>query len=152
MGNFEVRGAEKFERVAKALKQAGDKDLRKELYAGLNRATKPLRGEAKKSAGANLPRAGGLNKRVARARFSTRRRTGKNAGITIVAKGMDQLALMDRGFVRHPVYGNRRRWVVQPIPDAEGWFSKPMEDGKPQAQREIVKSLDDVAKKLAKKY
>lgn len=151
MSDFEIRGAEKFEKVAKALK-SGDKELRKELYAGLNRATKPMRAAAKKSAGDNLPRAGGLNKRVARARLSTRRRTGKNAGISIVAKGMDQLALMDRGYVRHPVYGDRGRWVTQPIPDSEGWFTKPMEDGKPQAQREIVKSLDDVAKKLARKY
>lgn len=152
MADFEVRGAEKFERVAKALRQAGDKELRKELYAGINRATKPLRANARKSAEKNLPKAGGLNKRVARARMSTRRVTGKNPGVKIVAKGMDQLGLMDRGMVRHPVYGNRKKWVNQPIPDAEGWFTQPMEDGKPQAQREIVHSLDDVAKKLAKKY
>lgn len=152
MGNFEVRGAEKFEKVAKALKQAGDKELRKELYSSINRATKPMRANAKKSAERNLPRAGGLNKRVARARMSTRRVTGKNPGVKIVAKGMDQLALMDSGMVRHPVWGNRGRWVNQPIPDAEGWFSKPMEDGKPEAAREIVHALDGVAKKLAKKY
>lgn len=152
MADFEVRGAEKFEKVAKALKTAGDKELRKELYSAINRATKPLRANAKKSAERNLPKAGGLNKRVARARMSARRSTGRNPGVKIVAKGMEQLALMDQGMVRHPVYGNRKRWVNQPIPDAEGWFSKPMEDGKPEAQREIVHALDDVAKKLAKKH
>lgn len=152
MGDFEVRGAEKLGKVAKDLRRLGDKELSKELYAGLNRATKPMRANAKKSAENNLPRAGGLNKRVARARFSTRRRGGKNPGVKIVAKGMDQLALMDKGTVRHPVYGNRGRWVNQPIPDAEGWFTKPMEDGKPEAQREIVKALDAVAKKIPRNY
>lgn len=152
MRDFEVRGAEKLAKVAKDLKRLGDKDLSKELYAGLNRATKPMRANAKKSAQDNLPRAGGLNKRVARARFSTRRKTGRNPGVQIVAKGMDQLELMNRGFVRHPVYGNRGRWVNQPIPDAEDWFTKPMEDGKPEAQREIVKALDNVAKKIPRNY
>ena len=152
MADLEIRGADTFARVSKALKRAGDKELRKELYAGINRATKPMRAEAKKSAERNLPRTGGLNKRVARARLTTRRRTGKNPGISIVAKGMDQLALMDRGYVRHPVFGNRKRWSTQPIPDAEGWFTTPMEDGAPQARKEIVKSLDGIAKKLARKY
>lgn len=152
MRDFEVRGAEKFAKVAKDLKRLGDKGLSKELYAGLNRATKPLKAEAKKSAQDNLPKAGGLNRRVARARFSTRRRTGRNPGVQIVAKGMDQLALMDQGRVRHPVWGNRRRWVNQPIPEAEGWFTTPMEEGKPEAQREIVKTLNSVAKKIPRNY
>lgn len=152
MAGIEIQGAEKFERVAKALKKVGDKELRKELYSALNRATKPMRANAKKSAQQRLPRTGGLNKRVARARMSTKRSTGKNPGVKIVARGMDQLSLIDQGHVRHPVWGNRGRWVNQPIPDAEGWFTEPMREGAPEARREIVKALDDVAGKLAKKY
>lgn len=152
MADVTVTGAEKFAKVAKALKQAGDKELAKELYSSLNRATKPMRANAKKAAEQRLPKAGGLNKRVAKARLSTRRRAGKNPGVRIVATGMSQLAMMDKGRVRHPVYGNRGRWVNQPIPQAEGWFTEPMEEGKPTAQREIVKSLDAVAKKLARRY
>jgi hypothetical protein len=152
MADLAITGADKFAKVAKALKQAGDKELAKEFYSGINRSTKPLRAEARKSAERRLPRAGGLNKRVARARFTTRRRTGKNAGVRITAAGMDQLALMDQGRVRHPVWGNRGRWVNQPIPDAAGWFTEPMEEGAPQVRRELVRSLDAVAKKLARKY
>lgn len=152
MADVEIRGGDKFSKVAKELKKVGAKDLQKELYSAINRATKPMRAEAKKSAEMHLPKAGGLNKRVSRARMSTRRRTGKNPGVTIVAKGMDQLAMMDRGMVRHPVWGNRKRWVNQPIPDAEGWFTKPMEDGAKEARREILKTLDEVAKRLAHRY
>lgn len=153
MADLEIRGADKFAKVAQELKKVGAKDLQKELYSALNRATKSMRAEAKKSAAQNLPKAGGLNKRVARARLSTRRRMrGRDPGVKIVATGMDQLALMDRGQVRHPVYGNRKRWVNQPIPDAEGWFTKPMEDGAQDARDEILKALDGVAKKLAHRY
>lgn len=152
MADLQITGADKFAAVAKALKKAGDKELQKELYSSINRATKPMRAEAKKSAERNLPRAGGLNKRVSRARMTTRRRTGKNPGVRIVAKGMDQLALMDQGHVRHPVYGDRKRWVNQPIPDAKGWFTEPMEAGADDVRREIVKTLDAIAKKLAHRY
>lgn len=150
--DLRITGADKFAAVAKELKKVGDKQLQKELYSAINRATKPMRAEAKKSAETNLPRAGGLNKRVARARMSTRRKTGKNPGVKIVATGMSQLGLMDQGRVRHPVWGNRGRWVNQPLPQAEGWFTKPMEDGAKDVRREIVKTLDDIAKKLARKY
>ena len=152
MADLQITGADKFAKVAKALKQAGDKELQKELYSALNRATKPMRAEAKKSAAQKLPRAGGLNSRVARARMSTRRRAGKNPGVKIVATGMSQLAMMDQGRVRHPVWGNRGRWVNQPIPEAAGWFTEPMQDGAKDARREIIKALDSVAKKLARKY
>ncbi len=152
MADISVTGAEKFASVAKALRQAGDKELQKELYSALNRATKPMRAEAKKSAEQNLPRTGGLNKRVARARMSTRRRAGKNPGVKIVATGMSQLGLMDKGRVRHPVWGNRSRWVNQPIPQARDWFTRPMEGGAKDVRREIVKTLDTIAKKLARRY
>jgi hypothetical protein len=146
--DIRVQGADKFGKLAKALKQAGDKELQKELYSAINRATKPMRAEAKKSAEQNLPKTGGLNSRVARTRMSTRRRAGRDPGVRIVAKGMDQLELMDQGRVRHPVYGNRARWVNQPIPDAKGWFTKPMEEGAEEVRRELLTAIDEVAKKL----
>jgi hypothetical protein len=153
MADLEIRGADKLGKLAKALKQAGDKDLQKELYAGLNRATKPLRSDAKRSADENLPRRGGLNKRVARARMSTRRRGGKNPGIKIVAKGMPQLGRIDRlGKVKHPVHGHRDRWVDQKIPEAQGWFTDPMQAGAPPVRKELVRTLDAIARKLARKY
>jgi hypothetical protein len=152
MGDIEIQGAEKLSAVARELKRVGAKDLSKELYSALNRATKTMRAEAKKSADENLPKTGGLNKRVAKARLSTRRRAGRNPGVRIVAKGLDQLDLIDKGKVRHPVYGHRDRWVMQPIPEAEGWFTKPMEDGADDARKEILEALDSVAKKLAHRY
>lgn len=153
MADLQVTGYEKFDAVARALKQAGDKELRKELSAGLNRATKTIRADAKQSAEDKLPRRGGLNKRVARARLSTKRSGGRDPGVRIVAKGLEQLGLIDeRGLVRHPVYGNRGRWVTQDVKEAQGWFTDPMNAGADEARRALVKSLDEIARKLARKY
>lgn len=147
-----VEGADKFGKLAKALRVVGDKGLEKELYSAINRATKPMRSAARKSAERNLPRTGGLNTRVARARMSARRLPGRDVGVRIVATGMDQLALMDQGTVRHPVYGNRGRWVNQPIQKAEGWFTQPMQDGADDVRREIVKAIDSVSAEFDRKY
>ncbi len=154
MADISITGAEKFAEVAKALKQVADKELSKELYAGLNRSTKMLRADAKQAAGRQLPQRGGLARRVeTKARLSTRRRTGRDAGIRIVATGkVTQLKQMDEGKVRHPVYGHRNRWVGQNIPRAEGWFTETMNEGAPEVRKELVKVLDDIARKLARKY
>jgi hypothetical protein len=42
------------------LKDAGDKDLQRKLYAGITRAMKPVRAEAEKSLFEVLPKRGGL--------------------------------------------------------------------------------------------
>jgi hypothetical protein len=149
MADLQIRGAEKFGEVAKALKQAGDKELRKELYSSLNRAAKPMVADAKKSAAAKLPKSGGLNKRVAKARMSIRRRAGSRPSVKIVASGMSQLGLINRGRVRHLVYG-RAPMVDQAIPEAKDWFTEPMQARAGEVRREIVKAIDTVARKLSR--
>lgn len=150
--DLQVQGADKLDAVAKALKQVGDKGLQKELYAALNRGTKPLRADVKRSADRRLPQRGGLNRRVAKARLSTRRRGGRKPGVAIVAEGMPQLAQMDaKGKVRHPVHAHRDRWVDQSIPQARGWFTEPLEAGAPVVRRELVKTLDKLAEQIARK-
>ena len=152
MGDIRIEGADKVAALAKALKQVGDKELSRELYKALNRSTKPLKEAAKESADARLPRGGGLNRRVAKARMSTRRRGGRNPGVRIVAKGR-AAALLDTGRVNHPVFGDRGAWVNgQRVPEARDWFTQPMEEGAPEVRKELVRALDEIARKLARKY
>lgn len=145
---LEVEGADKLRVVSRALKDLGDKDLSRGVFRGLNRATIPLREDARRSAATVLPQRGGLAERVARSRMTTRRRAGRNPGISIQAKGMPQLRSMDRGMVRHPVYG-RAPWVTQRI--TPGWFTEPMQAGAPEVRRELLQVLDDAARELARR-
>lgn len=148
VADIRVDGVEHFAQVARALRAAGAKDLRRELYRGLNRATKPLKDAAKANA-ATLPQRGGLAGRVQRARFSTKGRAGRNPSVSIVAKDAKSrsvdLRALDAGTVRHPTFGHRP-WVSQPV--TPGWFSKPMEAGADDVAREVLAAVDAVAAKL----
>lgn len=145
MVSLQIKGAEQFGDLARSLRAAGDKDLKRELYRGLNRAAKPLKAEAKKSAAATLPKSGGLAARVAKSKFSTRTRTGRDPGVSIVVTGT--ALSTDRGYVSHPVFGTGA-WVRQSVKG--GWFSNTMRRSAPVARREVIKAMDDVADKIRK--
>lgn len=146
MPSIEITGGEKLHVIAARLRREAHGDLDRELLAALERASKPLRRDAKASALEHLPRRGGLNVLVANATMVVVRRAG---GIRIVAQGMSQLRMTNNGEVRHPVWGDREVWVTQAIPKAIGWFRKPMEDGADTVANELKKALDKVARKIA---
>jgi hypothetical protein len=145
MGEVTVRGAEELALVAARLRQVGDRDLRKELLSGLNRATKPLKEDVKQSALRTLPQRGGYARQVAAGKIATKNRmTGRNPGVRVVS----QLGRgADRGQLRHPVFGNKQVWVVQPV--TPGWFTKPLETGADKVRGEVLDVLEQVARKLA---
>jgi hypothetical protein len=144
---IELEGADKLAVLAKRLKEAGDKDLQRQMYAGIARAMKPVRAAAETSLADVLPKRGGLSAAKRRqVKFRTSRRAGvRQAGVRLVAKG-GQLGRMDRqGQFRHPVFGHEP-WVPQKI--EAGWFTRPAEAAAPVARREILRALDDVAREL----
>lgn len=146
MIRLSTRGAEKLGRLARALKEHGDKALRSELYRAINRATKPLKAAVRKSAMDRLPRGGGLNKRVARSKIVTKRRmTGKNAGVRIVGASGYDIGSINRGRVRHLTYGHLP-WHDQAV--APGFWTEPLVAGAPKVRRELNQALNTIARKI----
>lgn len=143
---IEVDGAAQLAKVRRELRRIGDKSNMRRLYRGLNRATKPMRAEAKTEALRRLPRRGGLAARVARAPLRTSTRAG---GVSITGSSKSQLRNIDEGRVRHPVYGNRSVWIEQPV--RKHFFTDPMEAGAPKARRELVTELDRLGREIAAK-
>lgn len=154
--SLEVRGAEQFFELARRLREAGDRDLQRELYRGINRATKPLVGNIRQSALDVLPRSGGLAAHISTSRISTQRRTGANSvGIKVVTRppkkggsmgrGHD-IAAMNRGRLRHPLFGNRRHWYTQTI--AAGWWSIPTDRMSPQVRGQLLIAMENVKRKI----
>jgi hypothetical protein len=154
VAELRIVGADKFGYLAKALKELGDKELRTELYKGINRAVKPLTASVKKETATFLPRryAFELAKSL---RVRARRRAGKNPAIYLVGKaktprGKDRdLASLNRGRLRHPLYGNRRYWFDQQV--SPNWWDDPLFQGADLVREEIVNVLDDIAKRVEKK-
>ena len=143
--DFKVVGAEKFLRLSKSLKAAGELGMRRELNAALRLVTKPLIAETRAAARERLPKHGGLNESVAKAQQRIQVRTGaKTAGVRIVVSGAVKGA--DAGTIRHPVFGHRNRFVSQQVPG--GWFDKTLEDSAPEVRGEIEAVLERVARQI----
>lgn len=147
-----IEGAEKLALLAKALKQVGDRELRLELLKGLREATKPTKEKVKESFKTNLPQRGGLAALISGdAKLTTQNRmAGKNPGVRIKARAGHDIKRMDKGRLRHPIYGSRKKWVTQAI--EPGVFSKPIEDDAPQMRDEILAGMERVALKFLDKH
>lgn len=150
--DFRITGVDDLERLARRLKEIGDKDLSRELRDGIARATAHVRQDIEDAAERELPKRGGLNAWVAASKFSTSVRGGKNPSVRLTGKRKNKvgkqsdLAAIDTGRVRHPVFGNRKAWVVQQV--RPGFFSRPAETGAELVRREVFAVIADIDRRL----
>ncbi|MFB7219338.1 hypothetical protein [Streptomyces sp. NPDC056227] len=56
------------------------------------------------------------------------------------------VARMNEGRLRHPVFGNRRRWANQYTPSM--WWDKTVRNHTPRMQAEVARVIDDVRRQL----
>lgn len=152
MADIEVRGADEFYRLSRALKSAGRTDLRKNLHKAMRDTAKPLVRDARDAAlTSGIPSSGGLAARIAKSGFRTQVRTGAaTAGVRITAprKAVTARLLNETGRFRHPVHadgGKTRRewaWVAQEAPSAQGWFDRAMKERAPKIRRDLLVAMD----------
>lgn len=139
---------EDLKRIGKELKGA-PQELRRELFRGINRATKPARQQALAELVDVLPDSGGASTVIRKnTKLNTRRNMrGRNVGVRITAKSPRTVQLMNRGILRHPVFGNRSIWVNQDI--KPGWFTRPMENSADDVRSEIMSAVERVTNQIA---
>lgn len=127
---IQMREAEDFIRLSKALKHAGQVVLRRELNKALRQAVKPMLPLAQQALADALP-TGELQNRGGKVKQAVLVKTGRNPGVTIGIRygrrgrglGASNARLANRtGQLRHPLFGNRQRWFNTPVPRAQGWF------------------------------
>jgi hypothetical protein len=153
MPRIEIEGADQLERLAKALKDAGDKNLRKELFKASQRSTRPVKKEVTASARKTLPKRGGLNEWVGRTKLKTKTRTGgRNVGVLITGapgKRMSptsDLRAINRGRVRHLTFGHKP-WVTQQV--RPGFWDDVMEGPlADRARQEFTAAMDRIAAQI----
>lgn len=158
--DMELAGGEAFYRLSKALKAAGDGDLRKELNKGLRAAGKPLIKDTRAEALRILPKRGGLAKLVAKEPQRVQVRTGATtAGVRIVVgKKRGAARAANRGLIRHPVFASHDlarkewAWVAQRV--KPGWFDatlagKGPDVVKPELQAAIQSVVNQVVARAA---
>lgn len=120
--------------------------LRTELLRALKAAAGPLVDDVRNEARARLPKAGGLNERVASSPIKVQVRTGiRTAGVRIVAQEHDARST-NFGDVRHPVFGHTDRWVNQVLPaQSVGWFLGSLDKHTPAVTANIVTAMERIA-------
>lgn len=144
MADVEILGLQQLTRLGLALKATGAGGLRRELLSGLRAAAKPMVKEARAAAMDRLPKAGGLNVRVAGEPILIRNRlTGTGVGVRIVTTTTDTRG-PNKGVIRHPVFGHKDRWVTQQDPRAKGWFDDTLAKAQPEGEKAIAEAVSKI--------
>lgn len=142
--DFEVRGADQFLALSKALKHAGQGDLRRSLHKGVRDAAKPLIAKTRAAFLAEMPKRGGLNVFLARKPVRIVARTGTDPGVTIVVAQEDR-RLDSEGRLPHWVFGHGPKVVQHVKPRV---FSSAIEREAPAIRVQIEKALEDMAQRI----
>jgi len=144
--SLEIRGADQLAKLAKDLKQAGEKDLAKELNAAMREAVEPGKEKIKAAARRDLPSRGGFGRKVSQMRFSAR--VSSRSGLRLVARHRYQLALIDEGAVKHPLFGDRDHWyltIFSPHVLSDAW-----ESNAPEVRSRAAAGAQRVADKIGR--
>jgi len=116
--SFTVK-AEDYTRISQALREASDGGLRKSLTAEMSKVAQPYGRFILAKGASQLPKHGGLSYLIAGGRVGVQVSTLR---ATISLPGHDTKSI-DKGVVRHPVFGDKKVWRQQAVP--VGVFSTP---------------------------
>ncbi|MFI8962048.1 hypothetical protein ACIGO8_08025 [Streptomyces sp. NPDC053493] len=169
VGSVQIHGTGQLIELSRRLKAAGGPRLKANYVRRIRRAGEPLKNDLQQTI-RNLPitaeprkpgKRGGpspttrpLRATIAEAvRLSVR--TGGNPGARVWVdrsalpsdlKNMPWVMNSSNGRIRHPVFGNKRRWVNQwttPL-----WWDKTVRQHTPRMRAEVEKVIDDVRRSL----
>ncbi|MEU0691446.1 hypothetical protein [Streptomyces uncialis] len=165
MRSVQITGTGELIELSRRLRAAGGPRLRQNMGRRIRRAAEPLHRDLQtaiatlpissqggRSRGGPSPTRRPLRATIAAAiRISVR--TGASPGarvwvdrsaLPLDLRGMP--AALNRGRVRHPVYGNRRRWAQQTAPPL--WWDRTVRQHMPRMNAEVERVLDDVRRQL----
>ncbi|MFF9215630.1 hypothetical protein [Streptomyces viridosporus] len=164
--SVQILGTGQLVDLSRRLRRAGGPRLRSNFSRRVRRAAEPLQRDLQRSIrGVQLPGPGRSTRggpspttRPLRATIAGAIRISVRSGASPGARvWIDRSRLpadiknmpwaIEAGRVRHPVYGNRRRWVTQ-WARPTGWWSSTVQAGTPRMRAEIERVLGDVRRDL----
>ena len=155
-GDFELKGADQFLKLSKALKEAGRTETRKALHKGLRDAVNKAKPEAAEALSAAVP--SGLRGKGRRVRQAVQVKTGHDPGVSVAVRygragtglgAVNAKLVNQRGTFRHPVY-KTGAWVAQRT-GGQGWFDKTYTNAAPRIRAELERVLGQVAEDIVRK-
>lgn len=153
--------------LQRRLRAAGHENIRASMQRRLRHAAEPLRDDLQSairglsisSQGRKSGKRGGpspttrpMRATIANAIRISVRTSGSPGARVWVDKGRlppdlrKMPAAINTGRIRHPVFGNRRRWAQQNATPL--WWDATVRRGRPRMEREAARVLDDVRRRL----
>ena len=133
-----------YKAFAQKLKGA-DKAVARSLRKRLREAGKPLAQGVIEDGPEGLPSGGGLADWLRQSKGAISM-TQTKLQIRLARGGKHDLNAINRGRLRHPLYGNRRVWVEQSV--EAGTYDKAFEKHAEQALPEVERVLDDIMREI----
>lgn len=165
-GSVQILGTGQLVQLSRQMRRAGGPRLRQNFSRRVRRAAEPLQkdlqrairevqlpGPGRTKRGGPSPTTRPLRANIAGAiRISVRAGAAPGARIWIdrgrlPADMRNMPWVIETGRVRHPVFGNRRRWATQ-WARPTGWWSKTVQAGTPRMRAEVERVLGDVRRDL----
>lgn len=149
--DVKVTGGAELRSVQNKLRAIGDKGLGKQMGKALREAAKPLKPAVRAEALASMPSGyGPVLSRSLRFRQAVKE-SAHTAHVTVRVYGDGRrqrrmVPNLNRGQLRHPLYGNREFWFDQAV--RAGFVDRPFNRLKPGVAREMQRVIDDVAKQI----
>lgn len=132
--------------IAEQLKDFGRDDLRREFVKGVKDAVRPTQRQIKAGVGAYMP-TGYTDDLKRDMTVTTSVRTTGNAKVTVTGRsGQSRLNALNKGRLRHPLFGNRDKWYSQRV--RPGFFTDPLFRSVPDATRRVERAMQDALDRI----
>ena len=164
-GSIRITGTGQLLELRRRLREAGGPRLQQNFGRRIRRAAEPLRNDLQSTMrglsitssgrtvrGGPSPTSRPLRATIAAAiRISVRYGSNPGARIWVDRSSLpadlrNMPNVLDDGRVRHPVFGNRRKWATQWAP--AGWWTKTVREHESRMRAEVARVLNDVARLL----
>lgn len=112
---------EEFRKAGGDLLQLADRKLVLSMRRDLREIAKPVGGRIVEAIAEVMPKRGGLAQRIrSQGRVSLLVDLRRGVRIQLSNKAGIYMGAFEAGSIRHPVYGHRKRWVLQNVPGGAG--------------------------------
>ncbi|WP_030764735.1 hypothetical protein [Streptomyces sp. NRRL F-2664] len=151
--------------LSRRLRSVNEETVRSSMHRRIRRAAEPLRADLQRTVrnlpiqsqgargrGGPSPTTRPLRATIAAAiRLSVRTTGNPGARVWIDRAALppdlrNMPTVMNSGRIRHPVYGNRRRWTTQTTTPL--WWETTIRRHRPRMEREVERVLDDIRRRL----
>ncbi len=142
-----IRGADDIARVAAECRRLGNgREIPNQMAREIRSAVPPIRAGVRANAATYLPKRGGFASIATRTNVrASVRRGARTAGVRIIATRKGRLrkadtAAVNRGVLRHPLWGNRERWYTTKV--KAGFVTDAVAAGADEFRDACVRSVD----------